>query len=173
MARLARAALPRVWEKISCSTLTAGKRPAWSWLRRGEAGLIWRRIMSYEALEKEIALYEKRTPKSAAAHKRARATHSARRGQQLPALRAVSDFCEGRQRQQDSRYRRQRIYRPQLCFGALMAGHCHPAVVKAVKRSCTKARRSACRTSRNGNWRKKSARAIRWKWCGSARAAPK
>ena len=27
--------------------------------------------MSYEALDKEIALYEKRTPKSAAAHKRA------------------------------------------------------------------------------------------------------
>ena len=27
--------------------------------------------MSYEALDKELALYEKRTPKSAAAHKKA------------------------------------------------------------------------------------------------------
>src|SRR5215467_12898402 len=35
------------------------------------ARLVRRNTMSYEALEKELALYEKRTPKSAAAHRRA------------------------------------------------------------------------------------------------------
>src|ERR1700693_3523600 len=58
-------------EKVFCRTLTAGKRPAKGWLRGDGAGLVRRTIMSYEALDKEIALYEKRTPKSAVAHKKA------------------------------------------------------------------------------------------------------
>jgi glutamate-1-semialdehyde 2,1-aminomutase len=87
----------------------------------------------YEALRKEIATYEGRTPKSAEAHKRAL--------QRIP-LGVASNY---------------RHYEPypifvkdgkgslihdidgneyidhNLCFGALMAGHCHPAVVKAVE----------------------------------------
>src|SRR5258706_2889031 len=86
----------------------------------------------HDALEKEIATYEKRTPKSAAAHKRAL--------DRIP-LGVASNY---------------RLYEPyplfvrdgkgsrihdlngnedidhNLCFGALIAGHCHPAVVKAV-----------------------------------------
>ena len=40
----------------------------------------------HDALQKEITNYEKRTPKSATAHKRALATHPPRRRQQLPPL---------------------------------------------------------------------------------------
>ena len=87
----------------------------------------------YEALRKEIEAFEKRTPRSHAAHQKA-----------LPRmpLGVASNF---------------RIYDPypifvrdglgvrlhdldgneyldfNLCFGALMAGHCHPAVVRAVE----------------------------------------
>src|SRR5258708_8436332 len=61
----------RLGKGFFCSTLTAGKRPAKSQPRQDGAGLARRTIMSYEALDKELALYEKRTPKSAAAHKRA------------------------------------------------------------------------------------------------------
>src|SRR5438445_12022607 len=68
--RLARAALPRVWKNRFCITLTAGKRPAKGTLRRGGAGLV-RRLIMYEALTRELAAYQKRTPRSAAAHKRA------------------------------------------------------------------------------------------------------
>src|ERR1700732_772132 len=88
----------------------------------------------HEGLKKEIATYEKRTPKSAEAHKRAL--------QRIP-LGVASNY---------------RAYDPypifvkkgagsklwdldgneyidhNLCFGALMAGHCHPAVVKAIER---------------------------------------
>jgi glutamate-1-semialdehyde 2,1-aminomutase len=87
----------------------------------------------HEGLKKEIASYEKRTPKSAEAHKRAL--------QRIP-LGVASNY---------------RAYDPypifvkkgagsklwdldgneyidhNLCFGALMAGHCHPAVVKAIE----------------------------------------
>jgi glutamate-1-semialdehyde 2,1-aminomutase len=87
----------------------------------------------HEGLKKEIATYEKRTPKSAEAHKRAL--------QRIP-LGVASNY---------------RVYDPypifvkkgagsklwdidgneyidhNLCFGALMAGHCHPAVVKAIE----------------------------------------
>ncbi len=86
----------------------------------------------HEALRKEIETYEKRTPKSREAHKKA--------VERLP-LGVASNY---------------RAYDPyplfvrdgkgghihdvdgndyidfNLCFGALMAGHCHPAVVKAV-----------------------------------------
>ncbi len=87
----------------------------------------------YPALQKEIEIFERRTPKSRAAHQKAMP--------RLP-LGVASNF---------------RIYDPypifvaegqgarirdldgnectdfNLCFGALMAGHCHPAVVKAVE----------------------------------------
>lgn len=91
----------------------------------------------YEALEQEIKTFEARTPRSHAAHQKA-----------LPwlPLGVASNF---------------RIYDPypifvrdaqgarlhdldgneyldfNLCFGALMAGHCHPAVVRAVQKTLT------------------------------------
>ena len=87
----------------------------------------------HEGLRKEIEIYEKRTPRSREAHQRAT--------QRLP-LGVASNY---------------RAYDPypifvrdgrgghihdidgneyidfNLCFGALMAGHCHPAVIRAVQ----------------------------------------
>src|ERR1700726_4647309 len=114
--------------------LTAGKRPVGGHKSRQAR----RNAMSdkmHEGLKKEIATYEKRTPKSAEAHKRAL--------QRIP-LGVASNY---------------RAYDPypifvkkgagsklwdidgneyighNLCFGALMAGHCHPAVVKAIEKA--------------------------------------
>jgi len=57
----------------------------------------------YDALQKEIATYEKRTPKSARRTKRALGTDSAWCGEQLQTLRAISNFCEGRKGRANSR----------------------------------------------------------------------
>src|SRR5260370_2536704 len=87
----------------------------------------------HDALQKEIATYEKRTPKSADAHKRAL--------QRIP-LGVASNYRaydpypifvkEGRAskiRDVDGN----EYVDHNLCFGALMAGHGHPAVVKAIE----------------------------------------
>jgi glutamate-1-semialdehyde 2,1-aminomutase len=89
----------------------------------------------HEELKKEIAAYEKRTPKSAEAHKRAL---------QLIPLGVASNYRaydpyplfvrEG----QGSRLwdiDGNEYIDHNLCFGALMAGHCHPAVVKAIEKA--------------------------------------
>jgi len=89
--------------------------------------------MSYEALNKEIALYEKRTPKSAAAHKRAEqriplgVASNYRHYEPYPIF--VKDGKGSRIHDVDGN----EYIDHNLCFGALMAGHCHPAVVKAVE----------------------------------------
>ena len=128
----------------------------------------------YEALDKEIALYEKRTPKSAAAHKRALeriplgVASNYRHYEPYPIF--VKDGKGSKIHDLDGN----EYIDHNLCFGALMAGHCHPAVVKAVEeKASSKARRSACPTIRNGSLPKKSASAIRSRWCASVRAAPK
>ena len=61
-----------------------------------------------------------------------------------------------------------------LCFGTLMAGHGHPAVVKAVAVGAAE-RRHLRHAPRHGsrNSPRKSARAIPSRWCASARAARK
>src|SRR6266852_4602792 len=87
----------------------------------------------HDALQKEIAIYEKRTPKSADAHRRAL--------QRIP-LGVASNYRaydpypifvkEGRAskiRDIDGN----EYVDHNLCFGALMAGHGHPAVVKAIE----------------------------------------
>jgi glutamate-1-semialdehyde 2,1-aminomutase len=92
----------------------------------------------YEALKKEIATYEQRTPRSAAALKKA--------GQRLP-LGVASNFrtyephplfvAEGKGghiRDFDGND----LIDYNLCFGALLAGHCHPAVVHAVSQQLTR-----------------------------------
>ena len=56
----------------------------------------------YPELQKELETFERRTPKSAEAHKTQSETHSARRRQQLPRLRSLSDFCERRAGQHSS-----------------------------------------------------------------------
>src|SRR5246500_3934620 len=89
--------------------------------------------MSYEALNKEIALYEKRTLKSAAAHKKAEkriplgVASNYRHYEPYPIF--VKDGKGSRIHDIDGN----EYIDHNLCFGALMAGHCHPAVVKAVE----------------------------------------
>jgi len=87
----------------------------------------------HDMLEKEIATYEKRTPKSAAAHKRALqriplgVASNYRHYEPYPIF--VKDGKAGRIHDVDGN----EYVDHNLCFGALMAGHCHPAVVKAVE----------------------------------------
>jgi hypothetical protein len=87
----------------------------------------------HDALQKEIATYEKRTPKSAAAHKRALqriplgVASNYRHYEPYPIF--VKDGKAGRIHDVDGN----EYVDHNLCFGALMAGHCHPAVVKAVE----------------------------------------
>src|SRR3989449_11182950 len=87
----------------------------------------------HDALQKEIATYEKWTPKSAAAHKRALqriplgVASNYRHYEPYPIF--VKDGKAGRIHDVDGN----EYVDHNLCFGALMAGHCHPAVVKAVE----------------------------------------
>jgi glutamate-1-semialdehyde 2,1-aminomutase len=87
----------------------------------------------YDALQREIAAYEKRTPKSAEAHKRALqriplgVASNYRHYEPYPLF--VNDGKAGRIHDMDGH----EYVDHNLCFGALMAGHCHPAVVKAVE----------------------------------------
>ncbi len=87
----------------------------------------------HDLLQKEIATYEKRTPKSAAAHKRALdriplgVASNYRHYEPYPLF--VKDGKGSRIHDIDDN----EYIDHNLCFGALMAGHCHPAVVKAVE----------------------------------------
>src|SRR6476646_3622950 len=87
----------------------------------------------HEALQKEIAAYEKRSPKSADAHKRALqriplgVASNYRHYEPYPLF--VKDGKGSKIRDLDGN----EYIDHNLCFGALMAGHCHPAVVKAVE----------------------------------------
>jgi glutamate-1-semialdehyde 2,1-aminomutase len=87
----------------------------------------------HEGLQKEIAIYEKRTPKSAAAHKRALeriplgVASNYRHYEPYPLF--VKDGKGSKIHDVDGN----EYVDFNLCFGALMAGHCHPAVVKAVE----------------------------------------
>ena len=89
--------------------------------------------MTYEALAKELATYEKRTPKSAVAHKRAEqriplgVASNYRAYDPYPIF--VAEGHGGRIKDIDG----SEYIDHNLCFGTLMAGHGHPAVVKAVK----------------------------------------
>ncbi len=86
----------------------------------------------HEGLQKEIQVYEKRTPKSAEAHRRAvhrlplGVASNYRAYDPYPLF--VRDGLGGHIRDLDGN-----DYADfNLCFGALMAGHCHSAVVRAV-----------------------------------------
>jgi glutamate-1-semialdehyde 2,1-aminomutase len=87
----------------------------------------------HDGLQKEIATYEKRTPKSAAAHKRALqriplgVASNYRHYEPYPIF--VKDGKAGRIHDVDGN----EYVDHNLCFGALMAGHCHPAVMAAVQ----------------------------------------
>src|SRR2546422_29896 len=86
----------------------------------------------HDALQKELATYEKRTPKSAAAHKRALeriplgVASNYRHYEPYPIF--AKDGKAGRIHDVDGN----EYIDHNLCFAALMPGHCHPAVVKAA-----------------------------------------
>ena len=88
----------------------------------------------YSALQHELEVFEKRTPKSAEAHKK-----NLRR---LPLgvasnYRAYDPYPIFVKEGSGSKFRDldgNEYIDHNLCFGALMAGHCHPAVMKAVEK---------------------------------------
>jgi glutamate-1-semialdehyde 2,1-aminomutase len=87
----------------------------------------------HEALQKEIQTYEKRTPKSREAHTKATkriplgVASNYRAYDPYPIF--VKDGKGGHIHDVDGN----EYIDFNLCFGALMAGHCHPAVIKAVQ----------------------------------------
>ena len=88
----------------------------------------------YPELQKELETFERRTAKSAEAHQRNR--------KRLPLgvasnYRAYDPYPIFVQDAQGSHFRDldgNEYLDHNLCFGALMAGHCHPAVMKAVEK---------------------------------------
>src|SRR2546427_1832277 len=88
----------------------------------------------YPALEHELDIFQRRTPKSAEAHKR--------NLKRIPLgvasnYRAYDPYPIFVKDAQGSRFRNldgNEYLDHNLCFGALMAGHCHPAVMKAVEK---------------------------------------
>ena len=88
----------------------------------------------YPELQKELETFERRTPKSAEAHKR--------NLKRLPLgvasnYRAYDPYPIFVKEGQGSHFRDldgNDYVDHNLCFGALMAGHCHPAVMKAVEK---------------------------------------
>ncbi|HTR23045.1 MAG TPA: glutamate-1-semialdehyde 2,1-aminomutase [Terriglobales bacterium] len=87
----------------------------------------------YPALQKELETFERRTPKSAEAHKK--------NLKRIPLgvasnYRAYDPYPIFVQDAKGSRFRDldgNEYIDHNLCFGALMAGHCHPAVMSAVQ----------------------------------------
>jgi len=87
----------------------------------------------YEELRKEIQTYERRTPRSRAAHQKAmgRLPQGVASNFRIydPYPLFIRDGQGGRIHDLDGN----EYIDFNLCFGALMAGHCHPAVVQAVE----------------------------------------
>lgn len=87
----------------------------------------------YPELQKELSAFERRTPKSAASHKR--------NLQRIPLgvasnYRSYDPYPIFVKEANGSHFRDldgNDYIDHNLCFGALMAGHCHPAVMKAVQ----------------------------------------
>jgi glutamate-1-semialdehyde 2,1-aminomutase len=88
----------------------------------------------YPELQKELAEFERRTPKSAASHKKnlkripLGVASNYRAYEPYPIF--VKEGQAGRFRDLDGN----EYIDHNLCFGALMAGHCHPSVMKAVEK---------------------------------------
>ena len=88
----------------------------------------------YPALQQELETFERRTPKSAAAHKK--------NLKRIPLgvasnYRAYDPYPIFVKEGSGSKFRDldgNEYIDHNLCFGALMAGHCHPAVMKAVEK---------------------------------------
>ncbi len=86
-----------------------------------------------EALQKELALYEKRTPKSAEAHKKAEKRIPLGVASNYRAYDPYPIFVAEGHGSKIVDLDGNEYLDHNLCFGTLMAGHGHPAVVKAVQ----------------------------------------
>src|SRR6266404_2776569 len=89
----------------------------------------------HEGLQKEIAIYEKRTPKSAEAHARALKRIPLGVASNYRAYDPYPIFVKEGQGSKIRDIDGNEYVDHNLCFGALMAGHCHPAVVKAIEKA--------------------------------------
>src|SRR5260370_10914178 len=89
----------------------------------------------HDALQKEIAVYEKRTPKSAEAHARALKRIPLGVASNYRAYDPYPIFVKEGQGSKIRDLDGNEYIDHNLCFGALMAGHCHPAVVKAIEKA--------------------------------------
>ena len=87
----------------------------------------------YPALKKEIEVYEKRTPKSREAHERASARLPLGVGSNYRFYPPYPLFVRDANGVQFHDLDGNAYDDYNLCYGALMAGHCHPAIVKAVE----------------------------------------
>jgi glutamate-1-semialdehyde 2,1-aminomutase len=86
----------------------------------------------HEALRKEIETYEKRTPRSRQAHQKALSLLPLGVASNYRAYDPYPLFARDGQGGHLHDIDGNEYVDFNLCFGALMAGHCHPAVVKAV-----------------------------------------
>jgi glutamate-1-semialdehyde 2,1-aminomutase len=86
-----------------------------------------------EILQKEIALYEKRTPKSAEAHKKAEKRIPLGVASNYRAYDPHPIFVAEGHGSKIKDIDGNEYIDHNLCFGTLMAGHGHPAVVKAIQ----------------------------------------
>src|SRR6201997_246292 len=89
--------------------------------------------MMYPDLQKEIATFERRTPKSAEAHKKNLKRIPLGVASNYRAYEPYPIFVKDAQGSHFRDLDGHDYIDHNLCFGALMAGHCHPAVVKAVE----------------------------------------
>jgi glutamate-1-semialdehyde 2,1-aminomutase len=89
----------------------------------------------HEELKKEIATYEKLTPKSAEAHKRALKRIPLGVASNYRAYDPYPLFVREGKGSRLWDIDGNEYVDHNLCFGALMAGHCHPAVVKAIEKA--------------------------------------
>src|ERR1700682_81310 len=87
----------------------------------------------HDALQKEISIYERRTPKSAEAHARALKRIPLGVASNYRAYDPYPIFVSEGHGSKIQDIDGNEYLDHNLCFGTLMAGHGHPAVVKAVK----------------------------------------
>jgi glutamate-1-semialdehyde 2,1-aminomutase len=88
----------------------------------------------YPELQKEIATFEQRTPKSAEAHKKNLRRIPLGVASNYRAYEPYPIFVKDAQGSHFRDLDGHDYIDHNLCFGALMAGHCHPAVMKAVEK---------------------------------------
>ena len=86
----------------------------------------------HDALQKEIDTYEKRTPKSASSYRRALGRIPLGVASNYRAYDPYPIFVKEAKGSKIRDVDGNEYVDHNLCFGALMAGHCHPAVMKAV-----------------------------------------